>query len=144
MYDEDIKIDADATALAQLIIQIVNNANESETATKIGELQTKIDSLENQIEEFDIHDHSYDVGEIAVEHINSYGGFTEMVTEVLDEYDFSDKEMGVASGTTFTVTVDWWTYWETTYEDRWILHERCGIRSQGRRTRGRLVILAAG
>lgn len=106
MYDEDIKIDADATALAQLIISIVNNANESETATKIGELQTKIDSLEDQIAEFDIQDHSYDIGEIAVEHINSYGGFTEMVTEVLDEYDFSDKETGVASGTTFTVTVD--------------------------------------
>ena len=106
MFDEENKIDADATALAQLIIQIVNNANESETAAKIGELQTKIDSLEDQIEGFDIHDHSYDVGEIAVEHINSYGGFTEMVTEVLDEYDFSDKETGVASGTTFTVTVD--------------------------------------
>jgi len=106
MYDEDIKIDADATALAQLIIQIVSNANKSETDEKIDALQTKIDSLENQIEEFDIHDHSYDIGEIAVEHINSYGGFTEMVTEVLDEYDFSDKETGVASGTTFTVTVD--------------------------------------
>ena len=106
MYDEDIKIDADATALAQLIIQIVSNANKSETDEKIDALQAKIDSLENQIEEFDIHDHSYDIGEIAVEHINSYGGFTEMVTEVLDEYDFSDKEMGVASGTTFTVTVD--------------------------------------
>jgi hypothetical protein len=106
MYDEDIKIDADATALAQLIIQIVSNANKSETDEKIDALQAKIDSLENQIEEFDIHDHSYDVGEIAVEHINSYGGFTEMVTEVLDEYDFSDKETGVASGTTFTVTVD--------------------------------------
>jgi DNA-directed RNA polymerase specialized sigma54-like protein len=106
MYDEDIKIDADATALAQLIIQIVSNANKSETDEKIDALQAKIDSLENQIEEFDIHDHSYDIGEIAVEHINSYGGFTEMVTEVLDEYDFSDKETGVASGTTFTVTVD--------------------------------------
>ena len=106
MFDEDIKINADATALAQLIIQIVSNANKSETDEKIDALQTKIDSLENQIEEFDIHDHSYDVGEIAVEHINSYGGFTEMVTEVLDDYDFSDKEMSVASGTTFTVTVD--------------------------------------
>jgi predicted translin family RNA/ssDNA-binding protein len=106
MYDEDIKIDADATALAQLIIQIVSNANKSETDEKIDALQAKVDSLENQIEEFDIHDYSYDVGEIAVEHINSYGGFTEMVTEVLDEYDFSDKETGVASGTTFTVTVD--------------------------------------
>jgi len=106
MYDEDIKIDADATALAQLIIQIVSNANKSETDEKIDALQAKVNSLENQIEEFDIHDHSYDVGEIAVEHINSYGGFTEMVTEVLDEYDFSDKETGVASGTTFTVTVD--------------------------------------
>ena len=106
MYDEDIKIDADATALAQLIIQIVSNANKSETDEKIDALQAKVNSLENQIEEFDIHDHSYDIGEIAVEHINSYGGFTEMVTEVLDEYDFSDKETGVASGTTFTVTVD--------------------------------------
>ena len=106
MFDEDIKIDADATALAQLIIQIVSNANKSETDEKIDALQAKVNSLENQIEEFDIHDHSYDVGEIAVEHINSYGGFTEMVTEVLDEYDFSDKETGVASGTTFTVTVD--------------------------------------
>jgi hypothetical protein len=106
MYDEDIKIDADANALAQLIISIVQSANKSETDAKIEELQAKIDSLENQIEEFDIHDHSYDVGEIAVEHLNSYGSFTEMVTEVLDEYDFSDKETGVASGTTFTVTVD--------------------------------------
>ena len=106
MYDEDIKIDADATALAQLIIQIVSNANKSETDEKIDALQAKVDSLENQIEEFDVADHSYDIGEIAVEHINSYGGFTEMVTEVLDEYDFSDKETGIASGTTFTVTVD--------------------------------------
>ena len=106
MFDEDIKIDADANALAQLIISIVQSANKSETDTKIEELQAKIDSLENQIEEFDVADHSYDIGEIAVEHLNSYGGFTEMVTEVLDEYDFSDKETGVASGTTFTVTVD--------------------------------------
>lgn len=106
MYDEDIKIDADANALAQLIIQIVQSANKSETDAKIEELQTKIDSLENQIEEFDVADHSYDIGEIAVEHLNSYGGFTEMVTEVLDEYDFSDKDLTVASGTTFTVTVD--------------------------------------
>jgi hypothetical protein len=106
MYDEDIKIDADANALAQLIISIVQSANKSETDAKIEELQAKIDSLENQIEEFDVADHSYDIGEIAVEHINSYGGFTEMVTEVLDEYDFSDKETGVASGTTFTVTVE--------------------------------------
>jgi predicted translin family RNA/ssDNA-binding protein len=106
MFDEDIKIDADATALAQLIIQIVNNANKSETDKKIDALQTKIDSLENQIEEFDIHDHSYDVGEIAVEHLNSYNGLSDIITEVIDEYDFSDKETGVASGTTFTVTVD--------------------------------------
>ena len=106
MFDEENKIDADATALAQLIISIVQSANKSETDTKIEELQTKIDSLENQIEEFDITNHSYDIGEIAQEHISSYGGFTEMVTEVLDEYDFSDKETGVASGTTFTVTVD--------------------------------------
>tara|TARA_R100000951_G_scaffold92174_1_gene80590 strand:+ start:161 stop:481 length:321 start_codon:yes stop_codon:yes gene_type:complete len=106
MFDEENKINADATALAQLIIQIVNNANESETAAKIGELQTKIDSLEDQIEGFDIHDYSYDVGEIAQEHISSYGGFTEMITEVIDEYDFSDKDMTVQSGTTFTVTVD--------------------------------------
>jgi len=106
MFDEDIKIDADATALAQLIIQIVNNANKSETDKKIDALQTKIDSLENQIEEFDIHDHSYDVGEIAVEHLNNYNGLSDIITEVIDEYDFSDKESGVASGTTFTVTVD--------------------------------------
>jgi hypothetical protein len=106
MYDEDIKIDADATALAQLIIQIVSNANKSETDEKIDALQAKIDSLENQIEEFDIHDHSYDVGEIALEHLTSYGGLQDTVVEIIDEHDFSDKEMGVASGTTFTVTVD--------------------------------------
>jgi len=106
MYDEDIKIDADATALAQLIIQIVSNANKSETDEKIDALQAKIDSLENQIEEFDIHDHSYDVGEIALEHLTSYGGLQDTVVEIIDEHDFSDKEMSVASGTTFTVTVD--------------------------------------
>ena len=110
MYDEDIKIDADANALAQLIISIAQSANKSETDEKIDALQAKIDSLENWIDEFDVADHSYDIGEIAVEHIHSYGGFTEMVTDVvsavLDEYDFSDKETGVASGTTFTVTVD--------------------------------------
>ena len=106
MFDEENKIDADATALAQLIISIVQSANKSETDTKIEELQTKIDSLENQIEEFDITNHSYDIGEIAQEHITSYGGFTEMITEVIDEYDFCDKDMTVASGTTFTVTVD--------------------------------------
>ena len=106
MYDEDIKIDADANALAQLIIQIVSTANKSETDAKIEELQSKIDSLENQIEEFDIHDHSYDVGEIALEHLTSYSGLNDMVTEIIDEHDFSDKEITVASGTTFTVTVD--------------------------------------
>jgi hypothetical protein len=110
MYDEDIKIDADANALASLIISIVQAASKSETDAKIEELQAKIDSLENQIEEFDISDHSYDIGEIALEHLTSYGGFTEtvtdVVTEILDEYDFSDKETGVASGTTFTVTVE--------------------------------------
>jgi len=106
MYDEDIKIDADATALAQLIIQIVNNANKSETDEKIDALQTKIDSLENQIEEFDIHDHSYDVGEIALEHLTSYGGLQDTVVEIINEHDFSDAEIPVASGTTFTVTVD--------------------------------------
>jgi len=98
--------DADANALAQLIISIVQSANKSETDQKIDALQAQIDSLENQIEEFDIHDHSYDVGEIAVEHLNSINFFTEMVTEVLEEYDFSDKEMSVASGTILTVTVD--------------------------------------
>ena len=106
MFDEDIKIDADATALAQLIIQIVNNANKSETDKKIDALQTKIDSLENQIEEFDIHDHSYDVGEIALEHLTSYGGLQDTVVEIINEHDFSDAEIPVASGTTFTVTVD--------------------------------------
>ena len=106
MYDEDIKIDADANALAQLIIQIVSTANKSETDAKIEELQSKIDSLENQIEEFDIAEHSYDIGEIALEHLTSYSGLNDMVTEIIDEHDFSDKEITVASGTTFTVTVD--------------------------------------
>jgi len=106
MFDEDIKIDADANALAQLIISIVQSANKSETDAKIEELQTKIDSLENQIDEFDVHDHSYDIGEIAVEHLLNYGGLTDTVTEVIDEYDFSDKDLTVASGTTFTVTVE--------------------------------------
>ena len=106
MYDEDIKIDADANALAQLIISIVQVASKSETDAKIEELQAKIDSLENQIEEFDVHDHSYDIGEIAVEHLNSYGGLQDTVVEIIDEYDFSDKDLTVASGTTFTVTVE--------------------------------------
>ena len=106
MFDEDIKIDADATALAQLIISIVQSANKSETDEKIDALQAKIDSLENQIEEFDIHDYSYDVGEIALEHLTSYDGLQDTVTEIIDEYDFSDKELSVQSGTTFTVTVD--------------------------------------
>ena len=109
MYDEDIKIDADANALAQLIISIVQAASKSETEAKIEELQAKITDLEVQVDGFDVADHSYDIGEIAVDHLNSYGGFTEIVTEtvteILDEYDFSDKETGVASGTTFTVTV---------------------------------------
>ena len=106
MYDEDIKIDADANALAALIIQIVSNANKSETDEKIDALQAKIDSLENQIEEFDIHDHSYDVGEIALEHLTSYGGLQDTVVELINEHDFSDAEIPVASGTTFTVTVE--------------------------------------
>ena len=106
MYDEDIKIDADANALAQLIISIVQSANKSETDAKIEELQTKIDSLENQIEEFDVADHSYDIGEIALEHLTSYGGLQETVDEIINEHDFSDAEIPVASGTTFTVTVD--------------------------------------
>ena len=106
MYDEDIKIDADANALAQLIIQIVNNANKSKTDAKIEELQTKIDRLENQIDEFDIHDHSYDIGEISVEHLLNYGGLQDTVVEIINEHDFSDAEIPVASGTTFTVTVD--------------------------------------
>ena len=99
MFDEDIKIDADANALAQLIISIVQSANKSET-------DAKIDSLENQIEEFDVADHSYDIGEIALEHLTSYGGLQETVVEIIDDHDFSDAKIPVASGTTFTVTVD--------------------------------------
>lgn len=106
MYDEDITSETQANALADLIISIVRNANKSETDTKIEELQAKIDSLENQIEEFDIADHSYDIGEIALEHLTSYGGLQETVTEIINEHDFSDSEIPVASGTTFTVTVD--------------------------------------
>ena len=106
MFDEDIKIDADANALAQLIISIVQAANKSETDTKIEELQAKVDSLENQIEEFDVADHSYDIGEIALEHLTSYGGLQDTVVEIINEHDFSDAEIPVASGTTFTVTVE--------------------------------------
>ena len=106
MYDEDIKIDADANALAQLIIQIASNANKSETDEKIDALQTKIDSLENQIDQFDVADHSYEIGEISLEHLTSYGGLQDTVVEIIDEHDFSDAEIPVASGTTFTVTVD--------------------------------------
>jgi len=106
MYDEDIKIDADANALAALIIQIASNAKQSETDEKINALQTKIDSLENQIEEFDVSDYSYDIGEIALEHLTSYGGLQETVVEIIDDHDFSDAKIPVASGTTFTVTVD--------------------------------------
>ncbi len=106
MYDEDIKIDADANALAQLIISIVQAANKSETDEKIDALQAKIDSLENQIEEFDVSDYSYDIGEIALEHLTSYGGLQDTVVEIINEHDFSDAEIPVASGTTFTVTVD--------------------------------------
>jgi len=106
MYDEDIKIDADANALAQLIISIVQAASKSETDAKIEELQAKIDSLENQIEEFDVADHSYDIGEIALEHLTSYGGLQDTVVEIINDHDFSDTDMTVASGTTFTVTVD--------------------------------------
>ena len=105
MYDEDIKIDADANALAQLIISIVQSANKGKTDAKINELQSKIDDLESQMDEFDIHDYSYDVGEIALEHLSSYGGLHETVTEIINEHDFSDAEIPVASGTTFTVTV---------------------------------------
>ena len=106
MYDEDIKIDADANALAALIIQIASNAKQSETDEKINALQTKIDSLENQIEGFDVSDYSYDIGEIALEHLTSYGGLQETVDEIINEHDFSDAEIPVASGTTFTVTVE--------------------------------------
>ena len=106
MYDEDIKIDDDANALAKLIISIVQAASENETAAKIEELQSKIDSLENQIEEFDVHDHSYDIGEIALEHLSNYGGLQDTIVEIINEHDFSDAEIPVASGTTFTVTVD--------------------------------------
>jgi len=105
MYDEDIKIDADANALAQLIISIVQAASKSETEAKIEELQAKITDLEAQVEEFDIHDHSYDIGEIALEHLTTYGGLQETVVEIIDDHDFSDAEIPVASGTTFTVTV---------------------------------------
>ena len=105
MYDEDIKIDADANALAALIIQIVSNANKSETDEKIDALQAKIDSLENWIDEFDVADHSYDIGEISVEHLLNYGGLQETVDEIINEHDFSGADIP-ASGTTFTVTVD--------------------------------------
>jgi len=106
MYDEDIKSAADANALAQLIISIAQSANKSETDEKIDALQTKIDSLENWIDQFDVADHSYDIGEIALEHLNSYGGLQDTVVEIINEHDFSDAEIPVASGTTFTVTVD--------------------------------------
>ena len=106
MYDEDIKLEADATALAQLIISIAQSANKSETDEKIDALQTKIESLENQIDQFDVADHSYEIGEIALEHLTTYGGLQETVVEIIDDHDFSEAEIPVASGTTFTVTVD--------------------------------------
>jgi len=106
MYDEDIKSAADANALAKLIISIVQAASKSETDEKIDALQTKIDSLENQIDQFDVADHSYEIGEIALEHLTTYGGLQETVVEIIEEHDFSDAEIPVASGTTFTVTVD--------------------------------------
>ena len=106
MYDEDIKLEADASALAQLIISIAQSANKSETDEKIDALQTKIESLENQIDQFDVADHSYEIGEIALEHLTTYGGLQETVVEIIDDHDFSEAEIPVASGTTFTVTVD--------------------------------------
>ena len=103
MFDEDIKIDADANALAQ-IISIVQAANKSETDAKIEELQAKIDSLENQIEEFDVTI-IHDIGEIALEHLTSYGGLQD--DRCRDHRRITTSQTRFQSpAATFTVTVD--------------------------------------
>ena len=100
MLDEIIKAEANEVTLADLIWKIVSVKVDEAIEAKVSKIK------ENLPDEWDVYDHSYEIGEAALEHIQSYGGFTEMVTEVIDEYDFSDKDMTVASGTTFTVTVD--------------------------------------
>lgn len=100
MLDEIIKAEANEVTLADLIWKIVSVKVDEAIEAKVSKIK------ENLPDEWDVYDHSYEIGEIAQEHINSYGGLTEMITEVIDEYDFSDKELSVQSGTTFTVTVD--------------------------------------
>jgi VIT1/CCC1 family predicted Fe2+/Mn2+ transporter len=100
MLDEIIKAEANEVTLADLIWKIVSVKVDEAIEAKVSKIK------ENLPDEWDVYDHSYEIGEAALEHITSYGGFTELVTEVIDEYDFSDKDMTVASGTTFTVTVD--------------------------------------
>ena len=100
MLDEIIKAEANEVTLADLIWKIVSVKVDEAIEAKVSKIK------ENLPDEWDVYDHSYEIGEAALEHIQSYGGFTEMVTEVIDEYDFSDKELSVQSGTTFTVTVD--------------------------------------
>ena len=100
MLDEIITAEANEVTLADLIWKIVSVKVDEAIEAKVSKIK------ENLPDEWDVYDHSYEIGEAALEHIQSYGGFTEMVTEVIDEYDFSDKDMTVASGTTFTVTVD--------------------------------------
>jgi VIT1/CCC1 family predicted Fe2+/Mn2+ transporter len=100
MLDEIITAEANEVTLADLIWKIVSVKVDEAIEAKVSKIK------ENLPDEWDVYDHSYEIGEAALEHIQSYGGFTEMVTEVIDEYDFSDKELSVQSGTTFTVTVD--------------------------------------
>ena len=100
MLDEIITAEANEVTLADLIWKIVSVKVDEAIEAKVSKIK------ENLPDEWDVYDHSYEIGEAALEHITSYGGFTELVTEVIDEYDFSDKELSVQSGTTFTVTVD--------------------------------------
>ena len=102
MLDEIIKAEANEVTLADLIWKIVSVKVDEAIEAKVSKIKENLP----EPDEWDAYDHSYEIGEIAQEHISSYGGFTEMVTEIIDEYDFSGKELSVQSGTTFTVTVD--------------------------------------
>lgn len=98
MLDEIIKEESAEVTLSDLIWKIVE---ERVTAA----IKERVDTIETNV--FDIYDNSYDIGEVALEHIREYG--EDWVVEIIDQYDLSDKDLtadNVASGTTFTVTVD--------------------------------------
>jgi|TARA_R110000744_G_scaffold350822_1_gene456533 hypothetical protein len=92
MFDEIIKSEANEVTLADLIWKIVSAKVDEAIEAKVSKIK------EDMLAEWDVCEHSYEIGEAALEHFSSNGCMTDLIVEVIDEYDFSTLN--------FTVTVD--------------------------------------